>query len=321
MLYREERKALILIGPSRSGKTELADIFRRLIGGRVAGTAVTEISERFGLASFLGASAWVRDDAINEGDHLDPQRFKTIVTGEPVTIEIKNKSPVPDVQLDIPVLLTTNSLPRAKDASDAIFNRSLILTMTNVVSEEDARDIRTACGVPRGMKLAQWIFEQEGAGILNWALEGKRRLFERGYYSPPDVVSEANRRFKDDNNPVSEFARSAVVRSDYTKVARHDLLCAFHGWQLEMEGEAARAAGARWFFPKLRTAVPGISDTKDDPGTRYLTGLKLTEAGLSYWERHRGGAQLKGGSTGHATSVEKVNETWNSANQPKDTPF
>jgi P4 family phage/plasmid primase-like protien len=321
MLYREERKALILIGPSRSGKTELADIFRRLIGGRVAGTAVTEISERFGLASFLGASAWVRDDAINEGDHLDPQRFKTIVTGEGVTVEVKTKPAVSDVHLDLPVLLTTNSLPRAKDASDAIFNRSLILTMTNVVSEEDARDIRTACGVPRGMKLAQWIVDQEGPGILNWAIEGQRRLFERGYYNAPAVVSEANQRFKDDNNPVSEFARSAVVRSDYTKVARHDLLCAFHGWQLEMEGEAARAAGARWFFPKLRTAVSGLSDNQEHGGARYLTGLKLTEEGLAYWERHRGGTQLKGGSTGYATSAERVNASWNSDRQPQDTPF
>jgi hypothetical protein len=36
------------------------------------------------------------------------------------------------------------------------------------------------------------------------------------------------------------------------KATRADLLCAYHGWLREEQGDEARASGARWFFPKLR---------------------------------------------------------------------
>ena len=322
LLSREQRKALLLLGPSRSGKTELAECVRLLIGGYVSGASVSEISERFGLSSLFNATAWIRDDAINEGDTLDPQRFKTIVTGEPIDIERKHQPVLRSVRLNIPVLLTTNALPRAKDASDAIFNRSIILEMHNVVSEKLAQDIRTALNIPLGKTLAQWLFELEGPGILNFARAGLVRLTQRGQFDPPEFAREAGQRFKDDNNPVSEFARTALRLSESTRVARHDLLCAYHGWQLEMEGEAARALGARAFFPRLRAVMLGLGDTQDDRGTRYLTGLALTDEGLLHWSRHIAGPQLKGGSRGHATDDLHVNQQWSkSSNRSKDCPF
>ena len=125
LLSREERKALILLGPSRTGKTELARFIRLLVGEPTATPSVAEISERFGLSSLYEASAWIRDDAINEGDNLDPQRFKTIVTGEPIDIERKHRETLRGVELAIPVVLTANALPHARDKSDALFNRSL----------------------------------------------------------------------------------------------------------------------------------------------------------------------------------------------------
>lgn len=321
LLYREERKALLLLGPSRTGKTELARIARRLVGEPVAGPAVAEISERFGLSTLYQAAAWIRDDAINEGDKLDPQRWKTIVTGEPVDIERKNQHAIRSVEMNIPVLLTTNALPRARDASDAIFNRAMVLELTSVMDEDAARELRARIGVPRGQGLAHWIFEQEAPGILNWALDGLARLLERGQYDPPEFAKEAGQRFKDENNPVGEFARANIRATEFGRVARHDLMCAYHGWQREQEGDEARAAGARWFFPRLRAAVPGIGDTQDDAGTRYLTGLALTDEGIQHWERHIAGPQLKGGNKGFATSREKVNQTWNKGQPDEGTPF
>jgi putative DNA primase/helicase len=106
LLSREERKALILVGPSRTGKTELARFARLLIGEPIATPSVAEISERFGLSSLYDSSAWIRDDAINEGDDLDPQRFKTIVTGEPVDIDRKHRHALRGVELAMPVVLT-----------------------------------------------------------------------------------------------------------------------------------------------------------------------------------------------------------------------
>lgn len=310
LLSREERKALILVGPSRTGKTEFSRIVRSLLGEPVATPSVAEISERFGLSSLYEAVAWIRDDAINEGDQLDPQRFKTIVTGEPIDIERKHRDSVRGVELALPVLLTTNALPRARDRSDAIFNRAMILEMTNVVTEEGAHLARQMSGVGRGQTIAKHIFEKEGPGILNWALEGLRRLLDRGAFNPPEIMRTAIQRFKDDNNPVAEFARTGLVRRDTGKVARHDIMCAFHGWQREQDGDDAKAFGARAFFPRLRAAMPWITDMTDNHGRRYFAGLALTDEGLQLWKQHYDGPQLKGGSKGISHTKDEVNKPW-----------
>src|SRR5262249_40970887 len=160
---------------------------------------------------------------------LDPQRFKTIVTGEAIDIERKNH-PAVRVELAIPVVLTANSLPGARDTSDAIFNRSLVVDMSNVISEHAAVENRRKLGVPAGVWLADFLFDREAAGILNWALEGLARLLKRGEFDIPKPVADSIQRFKDETNSVAEWARTVLVQSPATKIDRADLLCAFHGW-------------------------------------------------------------------------------------------
>ena len=76
---------------------------------------MADLDDRFGLECFYQATAWIRDDAVNEGDKLNPQRFKTVVTGEPINIRRKGTGDV-RIELAIPVILTANALPAARDA-------------------------------------------------------------------------------------------------------------------------------------------------------------------------------------------------------------
>lgn len=307
-LTREQRKALLVVGPSRSGKTELSSCARELIGEPIASLSVSEISETFGMQAFIGKSAWIRDDAVNEGDKLDPQRFKVIVTGEPVSIRRMNTQAL-ETRLQIPVMLTANSLPRARDHSDAVYNRSIVLKLNKVVSEREATEMRARLGVPAGLSIGAHIMATEAPGVLNWALDGLAKLLERGLFDVPDAVNNDIREFKEGNNPVAEFARAALISSPNIKVERSDLLCAYHGWLREEEGDEARASGARWFFPKLRQAIEGIGDQKSS-GDRFLTGVEMTDEGLRHWETHKDGQQLKGGSAGFSTIKDEVNRIW-----------
>jgi P4 family phage/plasmid primase-like protien len=304
-LAREQRRALILIGPSRTGKTQLAAIAAALIGDPIAGPSVEEVSEdRFALASIYGANAWIRDDAVNEGDKLDPQRFKTIVTGEPINIREMYKTSVVSRRFNIPVLLTCNTKPAARDFSDAVANRSLIVSMTNVYNEDKASKSRKAILGKAGGELSAGIFEKEASGILNFALLGFARLRARGYFDIPKSVATALQLFKDENNPVGEWGREAIEAAPGIMVARADLLRAYHGWERDREGDAARLPGTRWLLPKLRSHFPGLKDRQNHAGIRYLVGVKLTKIGLSFWDAH-GKDNPK---SGHATTVDRVNQ-------------
>jgi phage/plasmid-associated DNA primase len=282
---------------------------------------VAEISGPFGLASFFDAAGWIRDDAVNEGDELDAQRFKTIITGEAVDINRKNQPAVSGVELAIPVLLTANSLPRTRDKSDAIFNRSLIVEMTRVFSEHESHIMRLKLGVPPSETPASHVFSMEGSGILNWALAGLKRLISRGRYNVPKSVTNATQRFQDDNNPVGEFARDCIVRTPddglVYRVYKDDIMCAFHGFLREQYGDAAKAMGARAMFPRLRAAAPWLGEHTDANGKRSWTGIHLTDEGLQLWEMHHSGAQLKGGAVGFSENANKVNRISSPKNEAK----
>jgi len=308
LLHREQRRALFLIGPSRTGKSELARLLGRLFGTPIASPSVGQISKQFGLECFYGAMAWVRDDAVNEGDKLNPQHFKTVVTGEPINIDRKNKGAV-RVELAIPVVLTANALPAAHDASDAVYNRSLVIDMTRVFDETNAIDARRKFGVPSGHWLGDWLVEQEGPGFLNWALEGLTRLLKQGAFAIPEAVLGATQKFQREGDIVVDFARTALERSGCTKVTRADVMCAFHGWRREDEGDKARLYGARWLIPKLRIACPWAIHRSVN-GVRCLCGVKLSAEALKHWARQNA-AQDGRGVEGSSRTSDAVNQSWN----------
>jgi hypothetical protein len=139
---------------------------------------------------------------------------------------------------------------------------------------------------------------------------GSLRLLARGRFDIPEQVRDAIQRFKDDSNPVAEWARTMLVRSDASKIERVDLLCAFHGWWREEMGDDVRLLGGRWFVPRLRAACSWVTTT-NTKGTRYFTGIKLNAEGLKFWQRQSADAAQRGhGSRGTASSVDYVNKTW-----------
>jgi P4 family phage/plasmid primase-like protien len=267
---REMTKGLIAYGPSRTGKTQLAQVLRALIGGNATGMRARDLEEHFGMQPLIRASAWIADDAVSSGEFLDAERYKVIVTGEPVSIPRKNRDNWEGC-LDIAVCLTANHLPRVKDQSHAVYNRSIVLPMT-VEHDETAAEEKS---------ISERVIEAELGGVLNWALEGYARLAERRYFNPPRVMREAVGMFEHDNNPIGAWLATAVEPSGGMMVDRRDLLSSLNGWMISEFGQDAKPFGGRTVFPAIRRAMPEAGDYKTN-GRRYVTGVKLTDEGISY---------------------------------------
>src|SRR5262249_44156164 len=63
-------------------------------------------------------------------------------------------------------------------------------------------------------------------------------------------------------------------------IDRADLLCAFHGWLREEDGDDAKLRGARWFVPKLRMACPQAI-LRPMKGRRYCSPTRRSNTGQS----------------------------------------
>lgn len=299
---RSMKLGLLAHGPSRTGKTQIAKVARGLLGVRhVANPRMRDLEGRFGMEPFLGKRGWVADDAIGEGEYLDADTYKVVVTGEETSVQCKGGRNV-ETSFGFPVMLTANNLPRVKDQSDAVYNRSLILPCTHVRPETAPEPVGYD-------SIASKIVAEELTGVLWWAFEGWQRLRSRGYYSPPATMADAKKGFESDNNPVGSWMEECLEIDPDLKVSRNDLLASMNGWNNQEYGVDAKPWSGRGFFPRLFKMVPGYSkqwETKNDSGDRFLMGVRLNAAGLTAWRAFKDGRFSVGSKT--SDSEEFVNQ-------------
>lgn len=297
---RPLKKGLLAHGPSRTGKTQIAGVARGLLGGKhTSGAKMRDLEGRFGMEPFVGKRGWIADDAVGEAEFLDAETYKVVVTGEPVSVQRKGGKNL-ETRFGFPVLLTANNLPRVKDQSDAVFNRSLILRMTKVRDE--------AAPEPVGYEsISAKIVAEELTGVLWWAIEGWQRLSARGYYQPPACMLEANQEFQDDNNPVGAWIKQCIELSDREMVSRIDLAASFNGWRT-LEHEDDRPWKNNTITRRISKILPGHKTHKQH-GERMLTGIRLNEDGLFAWQRIKDNAGFEKKVT-FSNDKAEVNRFW-----------
>lgn len=275
---RELSKGMIVYGPSRTGKTQITEVLRALLGGATCGLRVRAMSERFGMQPLIGASGWVADDAVGQREEMDAEAYKVIVTGESVSVERKNRTNV-ETSFDLPVLLTMNNYPIVRDDSDAVYNRSLVLPMTRQWSEEEARPV------------ARIIVATELSGVLNWALEGWKRLAARGRFDPPEAMIAAGKEFKGQNNLMEEFLELCIEPAPQMYVLRNDLIRIFNNWmKIEIQARNGWSGKAIGLALSKNTRVKVGSD-KVHPGHRVWLGIRFSEAALPFEDKEFGQAE------------------------------
>ncbi len=172
-------KMLYLRGMPASGKGTILDMIRRVVGEKnVTAPTGAQLGTNFGLAPFLGKSVAIMDDA--RWDTKDSQvvleRFLTIVGRGRATIDRKNRDHSEE-PLPTRFVVASNNLPRLRDPSAALLRRLLILRTAGDFAGQENNNLRE--------ELAD-----ELPGVLLWALEGLRRLTERGRFVQPPSGQE-----------------------------------------------------------------------------------------------------------------------------------
>jgi P4 family phage/plasmid primase-like protien len=293
-------KGMLAHGPSRSGKTQVSEVLRGILGEKhVCNARMSDLEGRFGKEPLIGKRGWVADDAIGAKEYLDAETYKVVVTGERTSAQMKGGKNW-EGRFGFPVMLTANNLCRVNDKSDATYNRSLILPMT-VVRPENAPE------PPGYNSLAHKIIAEELTGVLWWAIEGRQRLFARGRFDPPAVMVEAGRNFQDSNDPVGSWIRQCVEPCRQTKLARKDLSASFNGWWA-MESDDGKPFSSNSVTRAIQERFPGLVDLKLN-GERLFGGVRLNDEGLFAWESlvKSAGFDKK---PAFSTQREEVNRHW-----------
>lgn len=262
-----QQKAFMFIGPPRSGKGTVANVSEMLLGSvNFAGIKLKALGDQFGLQSLIPKLLAVVSDA-RLGARTDRgnvvETVLTITGRDTVTVDRKNTSPW-EGKLKVRFFIHTNELPRIEDMSGAFASRFVLLTTEqSFVGKEDP-------------DLAEKL-KPELPGILLWAIEGWRRLKERGKFVQPESSAAMMRHFERMSSPVRAFVEDRCVLDPEASVSKASLYEAFKYWG-QAEGRSYTLDHSA-FGIKLRAAFPGmISDGRPSvEGERVYVykGLRL----------------------------------------------
>ncbi|HZL95433.1 MAG TPA: phage/plasmid primase, P4 family, partial [Vicinamibacterales bacterium] len=265
------QKILMLIGPKRSGKGVTGRVLRRLVGDRnTCSPTLASFGLDFGKQVLVGKSLAVISDARLSGrtDMASVAETLLSISGEdPQTIPRKF---LPDWngKLAVRFLILTNELPRIGDASGALASRFVVLPLTTSFFGREVLDLFDKLVV-------------ELPGILNWALEGRDRLYARGHFRQPTSGGALVEALDELGSPEKAFLRERCQVKAGTYVTKDAL---FAAWRVWCDKNGRDNPGTTHTFGRnLRAALPaGVVDKRSGGRgrqERVWDGLSLVADG------------------------------------------
>lgn len=235
-------------------------------------------------------------DEIPAGRQMDVERVKTLTGSKKMKAQFMAKdwfSFAPQLKLWI----AGNGPPPVKDTSDGIWRR-----MHRVVF---------AAKVPEEAKIKDYsriLFEEEGPGILNWALQGLAQWVATGRLDMPEEVAASVRELREESDHVGAFLADCVEVTGKIGTRRlleaSDTGAGFQVWEWEgdwVSNQALQAVYTAWCDGQgirarervnathlgRRTSAMGAGryrDRRDGAGVgRGADGLRLTVSAVQLW--------------------------------------
>ncbi|XZL34857.1 DNA primase family protein [Clostridium perfringens] len=217
------QKAFVFWGPARTGKSTLLWVVEYLLLGKknVSNIPWQEIGDKFKTAELLGKLANVFSDLPSKS--IDDTGIFKVVTGEDYLMaEKKNKNPFkfkPFARL----VFSCNELPRNYvDRTEGFYRRLIIVPFSRQI-EKSKID-----------KALKYKFQREKEGILNWALEGLKRLYENNFeFSENELTDGVKKEYKRENNNVISFVEECCEIDSLFSCSRIELYEAYKEFCVE----------------------------------------------------------------------------------------
>lgn len=211
---------VICIGEGENGKTILMTTIKKLMGGDAVYECANIIdlpNNRFAIGELFGKLLLIDDD-VKQGVKLPDGFLKKISERKSLTGEAKFKPSFQFISLALPVLLS-NHVPSISDLSTGMRRRLMVIPFNRTFTDAEKDD-----------SVFQTIWANEMSGVLNRALEGLSRLFERKHFKLPKPVQRASQDLIKDANPLVSFIHETCKRDVNGKIPLDELYKNYSRW-------------------------------------------------------------------------------------------
>jgi len=271
------QRIMLLTGTAGGGKGTFIRVLVGIIGAGNVGALRTQLlAERFELGRFLGKTllygADVPDDFLN---HRGASILKALTGGDPVTLEFKNSNEAPGVVCKYNTIVTCNSrLTVRLEGDTGAWRRRLI----NIEYRNEKPKKVIA-------ELSEQILAREASGVLNWMLEGERKIRDDGWQLH---LSTAQQKVVDDLLLESEshtvFVRESMARDAEEQLTVADCyagyveFCNERGWRALTRNKFGAVIGDTVVH---QFGITPRHDIREDDGKpqRGWKGIRLHQIG------------------------------------------
>ncbi len=172
------------VGSGANGKSTLAEIVAA-VHQKTVSVSIEDLGG-FAAGAIIGASLVTVDET---PPRIDEQRLKSMISGDPVSIDRKFKELV-TVCPTAKWIIRGNSAPQVSDQTDGFWRRLHVIDFTTKIPEDERDDL-----------LAEKIVEQELGGVVFQILSHLSNLLRRGRFGElPKAVQETKRRMRTETN-------------------------------------------------------------------------------------------------------------------------
>jgi len=219
-LYPENvaQKMIILLGSGSNGKSLVLRVLEALIGkDHVANVSPQDLeNNRFAVSQLFGKLVNIYPD-LPAFALQSTGKLKALVSGDTLTIEEKFKKGF-SFRNRAKFFFSANVLPKVSDNTHAFYRRIVIINFSKTFDENTADP-----SLPE--KLTN---EKELSGILNWSLEGLKRLVQNGFrFSYSKSADEIREIYTRASNPVKAFLDEECVEDPEAWIVKQDLYEAY----------------------------------------------------------------------------------------------
>lgn len=216
-----QQKIFLWVGPKRSGKGTNAEILTALRGGaNVVAPTLSGLGGEFGLWPLIGKPLAIIGDArmVQSADGRRAVERLLGVSGEDHQSVNRKGTSFWHGKLPTRFIISSNEKLQLRDASAVIVSRLVAIQFRqSFYGREDL-----------GLKAR---LKQELPGILNWAVEGYRRLSKRGHFIQPKTSLDLIRDMEALSSPVTSFCSDACYFDPQAKTLVSDIFAAYQRYQ------------------------------------------------------------------------------------------
>lgn len=244
-------KAFVLYGPSASnGKSQFLELVRGLVPSAVVGNVPpADFSKEQAVAELVGKQINVCDE-LDAGKSLSSDRFKALVTGDPISAKIVYQRVFSFVPKALHIF-ATNQHPNFSAGVDPGVKRRLVsINFENSIPKQK-----------RIPNIAEVILQEHGEELLTLAITAAADVFANGGYSIPESVMKNTEDWFEDADSVLYWIRDGGLERNvlHKGILAKELFALFKEDIADLE-DPRNFISYRSFTGRLRQALAGHPD-------------------------------------------------------------